>query len=187
MKIPPKTIRILILLIAVWLIISPQTSLAQNTQKILILPFDLRTDAKYEFLKTAYTDMLFTRLSGPGRAIIVAEDNGTAEMPPATAIQIARQKEADYVVIGSVILLDNAIGTQAEFIGVAEEKALISFNQKGLKPGDIITQIDNFTAQVNADFFNPSAFTEDDTTQSDVPDDIYLHPEKLVIPQTPSE
>ncbi len=45
------------------------------------------------------------------------------------------------------------IGTDARFIGVAEQKPLVTFNQAGQRQGDIITHIDRFCSQVNADVF----------------------------------
>ena len=169
------------------LIITPQSSFSQNT--ILILPFDVQADPKYDYLKLAIADMIFTRLSAPGRTLVLGRQEEHAGISRAEAIgladaiQIGQQKGADYIVTGSIILQDNAVSTNAEFIGIAEQRALIAFTQNGTQPGDIITQIDNFTAQVNADIFNPGASSDEQTSPSDVPDNIYQHPEKLMIPE----
>ena len=191
MNIQPKTSKMIILLIGFCLIVSSQTSFAQNASTILILPFDVRTDAKYAFLEAAVVDMLFTRLSAPGRTLLVAETDSmsgmsqTGSIALTDAVKLGQQMRADYIVAGNMILQDDTISTEAEFIGVVEQRTLITFNQKGLQPGDIITQIDNFTSKINADIFNPSAATEEDAEPSEAPDDVYQHPEKLVIPQTP--
>jgi len=180
------------LLIVLWLTIGPQITLGQDTDKILIIPFDVRSDTKYAFLKPAVADMLFTRLSAPGRTLVMetpARSSGTAADPAAIAdaIHIARQKGADFVVSGSITLLDGTIGMDALFIGVAEQKALIKYRQKGERPGDIITQIDNFSAKINADVFSPVGSVETIAPQSDAPEDVYQHPEKITIPEAPSE
>ena len=193
MKILPKTIKNLILIIGLFLVISPQSSLAQNTGKILILPFDVRTDTKYAFLRPAILDMLFTRLSAPGRTLIVdnpAKSSGTTQADPMTiadAIKFARQKSADFVVSGSITLWDESIGMNAYFIGIAEQRALITFSQKGKQAGDIITQIDNFAAKVNADIFGPGKSLDTQPALTETSDVIHQHPEKLVIPETPSD
>jgi hypothetical protein len=105
----------------------------------------------------------------------------------ADAIQMGRQRGADYIVTGSIILQDDTISTNADFIRIDEQRALIVFSQKGEVPGDIITQIDNFTARVNGDILNPGASIDDQTSQSAVPDDIHQHPEKMAIPETPPD
>ena len=182
-----------ILLIGLCLIISPLPLLAQNTNTILIIPFDVQADAKYDFLKPAIADMLFTRLSAPGRTLVLGRQEEHAGISRAEAIgladaiQVGQQNEANYVVTGSIILQEDNISTHADFIGIAEQRVLIAFAQNGTQPGDIIGQIGNFTAQVNADIFNPGASSDEQTSQSDVPDNIYQHPEKLTIPETPAK
>jgi TolB-like protein len=179
------------LLIIFCLLTTTQSSLAQNANTILILPFDVQADPKYDYLKPALLDMLFTRLSAPGRILVIGKQE--EQMGPfetftvADAIQIGRQKGADYIVTGSIALQDDTIGTEAEFIGIDAQKALVSFTQKGLQPGDIITHIDNFTAQVNADIFRPGATINEQTSQSEATDDIHQHPEKLAIPETSAQ
>jgi len=181
------------LLIVFCLIISPQPSHAQNTSTILILPFDVQAEAKYDFLKPAIADMLFTRLSAPGRTLVVEkreEQSGMTQAETinlADAIQMGQQRGANYIVTGSIILQDDTISTNADFIGIDERRALIVFSQKGEAPGDIITQIDNFTAKVNGDILNPGASIDDQTSQSAVPDDIHQHPEKMAIPEVPPD
>ncbi len=193
MKILLNTIKMLTLLIVLGLLISPQSSIAQNTNTILILPFDVQADAEYTFLEPAVVDMLFTRLSAPGRTILVVEPKATLglsraeSMTVADPIQSAQEKGADYVVTGRITLQNDTISTDAEFIGIGEQRTLVTFSQKGAQPGDIITQIDNFTSKVNADIFSPATSIGEQTPQADVPDDIHQHPEKIAIPDIPSD
>jgi len=191
LKILKKTLISIIFLSGLCLFTTPHPSFAQNT--ILILPFDVQADPEYDYLKPALLDMLFTRLSAPGRTLVIGkqeEQTGRSQAETFTladAIQIGQQKGADYIVTGSIALEDDTIGTDAEFIGIEAQKALVSFTQKGMQPGDIITHIDNFTAKVNADILNPGRTTDEQTSQSEATDDIHLHPEKLAIPETSAE
>ena len=138
-------------------------------------------------------DMLFTRLSAPGRTLVMEKTEEQPGISPvetmtlAEAVQIGQQKGADFIVTGRISLRENAISTNAEFIGTTEQRALITFTQNGTRPGDIITQIDKFTAQVNADIFTPGAFINAQTLQADDADEIYQHPERLPIPEIPPE
>jgi len=190
LKILSKTLKMLLILIGFCLIISPQPSFAQNSNTILILPFDVQADAKYDFLRPAVVNMLFTRLSAPGRTLVIGEQPGISQTEAITladAIQIGQQKGADYIVTGRISLRENAISTNAEFIGTNEQRALITFTQNGTQPGDIITQIDNFTAKVNADIFNPGVLINEQTSQANATDEIHQHPEKMAIPDIPSD
>ncbi len=191
MKIRLKMFKILFLIIGFCMIVNPQSSLAQNTNTILILPFEVEAETKYDYLESAVADMLFTRLSAPGRTLFVErreEQSGMSRAETITlvdAIQLGQQRGVDYIVTGSIKLQDDAISTNADFIGIDEQRALIVFSQNGEKPGDIITQIDNFTARVNGDILNPGTSIDEQTSQSEVPDEIHQHPEKMTIPAIP--
>jgi hypothetical protein len=167
--------------------------MAENTTGILILPFDIRTDQNHSFLKPAILDMLYTRLTAPGRSITaddrVLSPEATPSKPMTTqdAIDYAQQKDAEYAVLGRVTLLGDTIGTEITFIGIAEQRVLIAFSQTGEREGDIITHIDSFSAQVNTDIFGPGKSLETKPTPTETSDDVHQHPEKLVIPETPSD
>lgn len=193
MKILLKTLKNIFLLAGFCLFVTPLASLAQSSSTILILPFDVQANAKYDYLKPAIADMIFTRLAAPGRTLVVENREEQPGMSPAEtitladAIRMGQQRGADYIVTGSIILQDDAIRTNADFIGIDEQRALVAFSQEGEKPGDIITQIDNFTAKVNGDILNPGTSNDEQTSQSTVPDDIHQHPEKMAIPETTTE
>jgi len=164
--------------------------MAENITSILILPFDIHAEKDQSFLTPAIMDMLFTRLTAEGRPVIMGDPDisagitSTVPISIADAIFQAQQRGADYVVLGSVTLLGNVIRTKAQFIGVAEQKPLVTFDQAGQNQGDIITHIDSFSSQVNVNVFGLGKTIDTLPLPSETGDNIYIHPEKLLIPSS---
>jgi TolB-like protein len=162
--------------------------MAENITSILILPFDIHAEKDQSFLTPAIMDMLFTRLTAEGRPVIMGDQDISPEITSTVSISIgdaifqAQQRGADYVVLGSVTLLRNVIRTKAQFIGVAEQKPLVTFNQAGQNQGDIIAHIDSFSSQVNVNVFGLGKTIDTLPSPPKTGDNIYIHPEKLIIP-----
>jgi len=119
--------------------------------------------------------MLYTRLSVEGRTIHVEKMGDRADPISAKdAVFMGKQKNADYVLIGSITMLGTMISTDARFIHISQAKPLLTFNEVGQNQGDIIVHIDHLTTQIN------ESITPSVADQS--AGDIHIRPEKLEIP-----
>ena len=166
------------------------TALAETRSGILIIPFNIHAENDQSFLKPAITDMLYTRLSAESRTVLVEKvDALTDPVSAEDAIAMGRQQNVDYVLFGSITMLGAMISTDAQLVGVALEKPLLTFNEVGQDPGDIITHMEHLTTRINETVFGVAIAVAPPPASDPVPDDIRTHPEKLVIPgltpQTP--
>ena len=148
-----------ILLIVSTLVIASAVS-AQAPSKVLVLPFKIHSEKDLSFLNRGVMSMIASRLAASGKtdmflnpkanqAILNAPDGSEIPM----ALEIAAALEADYVITGSLTVFGTSVSTDAQFIGVAEKRPLITFSQFGRNTGDVLSHIDQFAAQVNAEVF----------------------------------
>ncbi len=163
---------------------------AETRSGILIIPFSIHSQNVQSFLKPAITDMLYTRLSAENRTVLVEKTHAGADPVTAeTAIAMGQQQNVDYVLFGSITMLGSMLSTDAQLVGVAQEKPLLTFNEVGQDQGEIIAHIEHLTTRINETVFGDAKAVVASPAPSPETDDIHTHPEKLVIPglapQTP--
>ena len=164
-------------------LVATVTASAETLSRILIIPFDIHAEKDQSFLKPAIMDMLYTRLSAENRTVFVEKIAARREPVSAeNAISMGLQRNVDYVIIGSITILGTRISTDARFVGVDRKKPLLTFNEVGRNQGDIITHIDHLTTQINESIFGVPKSFETPPAADQGTDDIYIHPEKLLIP-----
>ena len=171
------------MLITASILLPMDTASAGKAPVILIVAFDIHAEKDQSFLKPAITDMLYTRLSAEGRTILVEKTNDrTNPVTAEEAVSMGREQNADYVLTGSITMLGTMISTDALFLGVADQKPLVTFNEVGRDQGDIITHMDHLTVRINETVFGIVKAVEAPPPPDTGSDAVYLHPEKLLIP-----
>ena len=156
---------------------------AETRSGILIIPFNIHAQEVQSFLIPAITDMLYTRLSAENRTVSVEKmPAGTEPVSVEDAIAMGQQQNVDYVLFGSVTMLGSMISTDAQLVGVAQEKPLLTFNEVGQDQGDIIAHMEHLTTRINETVFGVAKGVVLSPASDPAADDIHTHPEKLVIP-----
>ncbi|MFC1876481.1 FG-GAP-like repeat-containing protein [Thermodesulfobacteriota bacterium] len=171
-------------------LVATATASAETSSGILIVPFNIHAEKDQSFLKPATTDMLYTRLSAENRTVLVEKvDARTDPVSAEDAIAMGRQQNVDYVLFGSITILGAMISTDAQLVGVAMEKPLLTFNEVGQDPSDIITHMEHLTTRINETVFGIAKAVVPPPASDPASEDIHIHPEKLLIPgitpQTP--
>ncbi len=173
----------IILLVAGLALVVVVSASAETMPVILIIPFNIHAEKDQSFLKPAITDMLYTRLSAENRTILVEKGNARTDAVSAgDATTMGRQQNADYVLFGSVTILGTMISTDAQLVGLAQDKPLLTFNEVGQDQSDIFGHVDHLTTQINETVFGVVKKVETPPETDQDSDDIHSHPEKLVIP-----
>ena len=157
-----------------------------KTYRVLILPLTINAEKDLSFLQTGIFDMLATRLSAEGEVVTVGRDEALQALAAAPqpvneqgALALAGQLEADYVVFGSLTLFGERISTDARFLDVREQKPLVVFNQYGETPGDVITHINYFAAEINQKVFGRQTQGYKLPEPRQAPAELRQHPEKM--------
>jgi TolB-like protein len=154
---------------------------ADTPVTVLVFPFTIHAADDQAFLKQAVMDMLVARLSGTDRTIVFAADSpADAAQTPTLAVSetaardIGLDKNADYMLMGSLTLLGESVSTDARLIRVADQKHVATFNRVGRGHGAVIEHVDAFAAQINQDVFG-----------AEKPDTAPVEPQKAPLPGTP--
>jgi len=125
-------------------------AMTQESQHILVVPFAIHAADELTFLRSAVTDMLYSRLSQAGRRVSLAQaEPGAAAITLEEAILRGQRENAHFVVMGSVTILDTLISTDARLIDIPTRADLLTFTQVGQSQGDIIAHMEQLTAQIN--------------------------------------
>lgn len=164
--------------------------LASEAKRVLILPLAIHADKDVSFLKDGIRSMISSRLSQPGKTEIISREEtlkavetlGEAVTTDTAAIKLAEQLKADYVVVGSLMMLGDSISTNVRMLAVGPNKPVAAVNQVGKSQGALIEHIDLFCAQVNEDIFGSQPQTDKPAAkaEAEVVDERRMHPEKLM-------
>ena len=163
---------------------------AAQPKRVLILPLAIHADKDVSFLQGGIRSMLSSRLYQPGITEIIGqqetlaavEAHGADVTTDAAAVTLARQLRADYVVVGSLMMLGESISTDVRMVDVGQGKPVAAVNQVGKTQGAVIEHIDLFCSQVNEDVFGRQAQTRQPAPQAraEAVDERRMHPEKLM-------
>ena len=154
-----KILRLTLAMIAVGLLCG--AVLAAQPKRVLILPLGIHADKDVSFLQGGIRSMLSSRLYQPGKTVIISrqetlkavEAHGAAVTTDPAAVELAGKLKADYVVVGSLMMMGENVSTNVRMLDVAQNKPVAAVNQVGKTQGAVIEHVDSFCAQVNADVF----------------------------------
>jgi len=161
---------------------------AAQERRVLILPLGIHADKDVSFLQDGIRSMLSSRLYQPGKTVIISreetlktvEAHGGAVTTDPAAVELARQLKADYVVVGSLMMLGDRISTNVRMLDVGQNKPVAAVNEVGKTQGAVIEHIDSFCTRVNEDVFGSQPQTSKPAAKAQVVDERRMHPEKLM-------
>lgn len=129
-------------------------------QRILILPFSIRSDSDLAFLQQGIAGMLRSRLSLSGKTELIGMDEMEDSMPSipesidqAAAFRLGEQAGADYVLMGNLTILGESVSTDAALLDMHSRAPRLKFSKFGENRGDAIAHINLFANQINERVF----------------------------------
>ncbi len=131
-------------------------AIAAEPAKVLIFPFNINSKDNLSFLNAGIIDMLSSRLARKDKVVIVKppETGHPGGVDDETAIKLASDLNANYVVIGSLTVFGNSVSTNAIFIDVKENVPLVTLNEYGETRGDVLSHVNLFAAGINEQVFD---------------------------------
>ena len=153
-------------------------AIAAEPSKVLIFPFNIHSKDDLSFLNTGIINMLSSGLAKRDEVVIIkppetAHPDGVDEE---TAIKLASDLNADYVVIGNLTVFGNSVSTNAKFIDVIKNEPLVTLNEYGENRGDVLSHVNLFTAEINKHLFGGEKIALQPPVQKE---------EKPELPQSP--
>jgi TolB-like protein len=144
----------------IFVFFNPCPATGENAIKVLLLPFEIRSEEDLAFLQKGMEEMLFNKLSeNKSVHVITFKDNQLGEaLNPADRklmIKIASELSADYLLTGSLTVFGNSISTQAEFIDPVTGKVLLSFSEISKQRDDVFEHLELLADRIKQEILSP--------------------------------
>jgi len=135
---------------------------AENPIKVLLLPFEIRSEENLAFLRKGMEEMLSKKLSENERVrvITLSDSQPDKQLNPAdrkAMITAASELSADYLLSGSLTVFGNSISTQAEFIDPKTGKILIHFSEISKQRDDVFEHLKLLADRIHAEILHPAS------------------------------
>jgi len=161
LKIKKQHFAYIIVFFLILVLFIPCQAVEKNSIKVLLLPFEIRSEKDLTFLQKGMEEILSKKLSKNERVqAIKFKDNQLSEKSdPAdreTMIKTASELSADYLLTGSLTVFGNSISTEAEFIDIVTGKVLISFNEISKNRDDVFEHLNLLADRINKEVLGPA-------------------------------
>ena len=173
MKKDKKNIKVIIysvpvLLIMMAMIVTP--CFGTSPKKVAVIPFQMNSKDDLSFLQNGLFSMLSTRLTDPGKVVVLDRetiDTALAEAakhaPAKGGLNVSRARilganlGVDYVLFGSMTQFGSSFSIDGSMVDVTGEKPVISFAEQSNSLGDAIPFVNAFARDINQQVFNRGA------------------------------
>ncbi len=186
-----STCRILFLSF-IFIIFANNNLLADEPERVAIIPFKINAQKDLTFLKDGIYDMLASRLSRADRVQVVGREETekaleaiTVPINEAAARQTGEKLNADFVLFGSLTVFGNSVSIDTKMVDVSGKKPTLAFFNHSQGMDEVIPQINIIAGDINEKVFGiKSAATPPPaslTPSTESPErDIHAHPETLL-------
>ena len=152
-----KLLLLIIICSATW---PPFTVSAENNSKTMaVLPFEMHAPSSLAYLQEGLRDMLASRLSANGGAIIIEHSKVERFLKEPgkvlqqnEAVQLAQELGADYIVTGSLTSLGEAMSIDAKVIGADTEVSPMDFYASAPQENEVINAINQLSWNISAKY-----------------------------------
>jgi len=150
----------IIIFFLIFVFFNPCLATGENTIKVLLMPFEIRSEENLAFLQKGMEEMLFKNLSENKNVHVITykDKQLDKELTPAdreTMIKTASELSADYLLAGSLTVFGNSISTQAELIDPANDKVLLSFSEISKQRDDVFEHLELLADRINKEVLHP--------------------------------
>ncbi|MBW2593902.1 MAG: hypothetical protein JRE58_13045 [Deltaproteobacteria bacterium] len=136
-------------------IIFTSAACAGDKARVLVLPFTIHAEKDLSFLNPGIMGMLSSRLSVEGRVTVIKSLKTVLDEQAALAL--AKELDADYLIMGSLTVFGNSVSTDAQCLEVPTGKALVPFNRFDPDQGAVLSHINEFAGRIKATVFGAPA------------------------------
>ncbi len=142
-------------------------------KKVAVFPFDMNSPQDLGFLQNGLFSMLSSRLSDPGKVMVLDRDTidkflGQARESDATKGALNEAKArilganmgVDFILFGSLTHFGESVSLDASMVDISGAKPTLSFFEQSNTMGDVIPLVNSFAGDINQKVFNRSIANE---------------------------
>jgi hypothetical protein len=138
----------------------PNLLQAQPSVTIAVMPFEINAEKDMDFLQEGLLDMLNSRLAWQGRVNAVEKTRVKSVLSQveeftgqSRAIMAGTILEADYVLYGSITIIDTHASIDANIVDITGKTGLLPFSKQINGIGNVIPEINRFATDINQTVF----------------------------------
>jgi TolB-like protein len=163
----------------IFIVFTISSGLCAEPKKVAVVPFTMNATQDLSFLQNGLFDMLSTRLSDPGKVVIL--DRETIEKAMESVRASGKPKDGfnenkariigqavgvDYILFGSLTNFGQSVSLDTSMVDLSGEKPTLTFFKQSSSMGDVIPMINSFAGDINSKVFD-----------RDIANDLYARPQ----------
>ena len=172
---PYKIIKtgLVVVALSLFTIVTITPGLCSQPKKVAVIPFSINSPQDLGFLQDGLFNMLFSRLSDPGKVDVVDRETidnvliklrdslgKKVSLNEANAKIIGANMGVDYVLFGSLTHFGESVSLDAGMVDMTGEKPTLTFFEQSKSMGDVIPMVNTFSGDINLKIFNRSIANE---------------------------
>jgi len=165
--------RMILLAVLILTLFSAGSGMCAEPKKVAVVPFTMNSPEDLGFLQNGLFDMLSTRLSDPGKVVVLDRETIDKAMQEAKASHKIKGKlnesmarilgegmGVDYILFGSLTHFGESVSLDTSMVDMSRKKPTITFFKQSNNMGDVIPMVNTFAGDINLKIFNRSIANE---------------------------
>jgi len=157
----------------IFVVFTAAPGLCAEPKKVAVIPFRMNSSQDLGFLQNGLFNMLFSRLSDPGKVDVMDRetvdkvlakaqetDETKGTLNESKARIIGANMGVDYILFGSLNHFGESVSLDTSMVDIAGEKPTITFFKQSNTMGDVIPMVNTFAGDINLKVFNRSIANE---------------------------
>ena len=173
---PNKMIKnawLFVVVLSIFALVTTTPGLCSQPKKVAVIPFFINSPQDLGFLQDGLFNMLFSRLSDPGKVDVMDREaidkvmakakeslGSKGSLTESSARIIGANMGVDYVLFGSLTHFGESVSLDAGMVDMTGAKPTLTFFEQSNKMGDVIPMVNTFAGDINLKVFNRSIANE---------------------------
>ncbi len=168
-----KNSRVFISVVLILTLFSAVSGMCAEPKKVALVPFTMNSAQDLGFLQNGLFDMLSSRLSDPGKVVVLDRetiDNAIQKAMTSGKIKgkfneskariLGESMGVDYILFGSLNNFGDSVSLDTSMVDISRTKPTITFFKQSNNMGDVIPMINTFAGDINLKVFNRNIANE---------------------------
>ena len=168
-----KNSRVFIFAVLILTLFSAGSGMCAEPKKVAVVPFTMNSAQDLGFLQNGLFDMLSSRLSDPGKVVVLDRetiDNAIKKAMTSGKIKgkfneskariLGESMGVDYILFGSLNNFGDSVSLDTSMVDISRTKPTITFFKQSNNMGDVIPMINTFAGDINLKIFNRNIANE---------------------------
>ncbi len=168
-----RNVWLFVAVLSIFILVTITPGWCSQSKKVAVVPFFINSPQDLGFLQDGLFNMLFSRLSDPGKVDVMDRETidkvmakakeslgSKGSLTESSARIIGANMGVDYVLFGSLTHFGESVSLDAGMVDMTGAKPTMTFFEQSNKMGDVIPMVNTFAGDINQKVFNRSIDNE---------------------------